>query len=168
MIGNDIVDLELAFIESNWKRKGYLDKIFTKNEQLLILKSDHPDTMVWNLWSRKEASYKIYNRITGNRTYNPIQFECFDSKESFGIVKNNGVTFYTKTESNSQFVHTVSVLNIDDFDKIKYENRNSEIIKINGIPFLKKSDKKVLNPISISNHGRFEKIVSLFQSQPTF
>lgn len=168
MIGNDIVDLELALKESNWKRKGFLDKIFTKSEQLLILKSDCPNTMVWNLWSRKEASYKIYNRITGNRIYNPIQFECFDSEVSYGIVENNGVLYFTKTESNSQFVHTVSVLNLADFDKIKYEKRNSEIIKINGIPFFKKTDEKVLNPISISHHGRFEKIVSLLQSQPTF
>ncbi len=168
MIGNDIVDLELTLKESNWKRKGFLDKIFTKSEQLLILKSDCPNTMVWNLWSRKEASYKIYNRITGNRIYNPIQFECFDSKESYGIVENNGVLYFTKTESNSKFVHSISVLNLSDFDKIKYENRNSEIIKINGIPFLRNSVKNELNPISISNHGRFEKIVSLLQSQPTF
>jgi phosphopantetheinyl transferase (holo-ACP synthase) len=168
MIGNDIVDLELALKESNWKRKGFLDKIFTKNEQLLILKSDCPNTMVWNLWSRKEASYKIYNRITRNRIYNPIQFECFDFDESYGIVENNGSIYFTKTESNSKLIHTVSVLNLADFDKIKYEKRNSEIIKINGIPFLRNSVKNELNPISISNHGRFEKIVSLLQSQPTF
>jgi phosphopantetheinyl transferase (holo-ACP synthase) len=62
MIGNDIVDLSLAPKESNWKRKGFLDKIFTKNEQLRIIKSDNPENMVWNLWTRKEAAYKIFNR----------------------------------------------------------------------------------------------------------
>lgn len=168
MIGNDIVDLELALKESNWKRKGYLDKIFTKNEQLQILNSENPDQTVWNLWSRKEASYKIYNRISGNRIYNPIQFECFEAEQSIETVKNKGAVYFTKTEINSHFIHTISVVNLDDFKKIKYESRNSEIIKINGIPFLKNHDKKVLNPISISNHGRFEKIVSLLQSQSTF
>lgn len=162
MIGNDIVDLELAQIQSNWKRKGYLDKIFTKNEQLFILNSENPDVMVWNLWSRKEASYKIYNRITGNRIYNPIQFECFDSEQSIGTVMNRGVFYFTKTEINSIYVHTISVLNLDDFKSVTYENRNSKIIKINGIPFLKNNDKKMPIPISISNHGKFEKIVSLF------
>lgn len=162
MIGNDIVDLELAQIQSNWKRKGYLDKIFTKNEQLFILNSENPDVTVWILWSRKEASYKIYNRITGNRIYNPIQFECFDSEQSIGTVKNNGVFYFTKTEINSLYVHTISVLNLDDFKSVTYENRNSKIIKINGIPFLKNNDKKMPIPISISNHGKFEKIVSLF------
>ena len=168
MIGNDIVDLELAKTQSNWKRKGYLDKIFTKNEQLHILSSENPDETVWNLWSRKEASYKIYNRITENRIYNPIQFECFDFEHLIGKVKNNGVFYFTKTEINSLYIHTISVLNINDFEKISYQNRNSDIIKMNGIPYLKNPSKKILNAISISNHGRFEKTVSLFQTQSTF
>ena len=33
MIGNDIVDLDLARTQSNWQRKGFLDKIFTKKEK---------------------------------------------------------------------------------------------------------------------------------------
>ena len=69
MIGNDIVDLALAKKESNWKRNRFLDKIFTETEQLLIFHSENPEIMVWNLWSRKEAAYKIYNRETGIRGY---------------------------------------------------------------------------------------------------
>ena len=162
MIGNDIVDLALALKESNWKRKGYLDKIFTKNEQLLILKSVNPQIMVWNLWSRKEAAYKIFNRNTGVILYNPIRFECFDTDKSIGKVMNNGVLYYTKTEINTDHIHTVSVLNRTDFDAIKFLNRTNKIIKIKGIPYLKTINTKLLIPISISNHGNFEKIVSLF------
>ena len=162
MIGNDIVDLAFALKKSNWKRKGYLDKIFTNHEQLLIIKSDNPENMVWNLWSRKEAAYKIFNRNTGVRIYNPIQFECFNTDKSIGIVMNNGVFYYTKTEINLDYIHTVSVLNRIDFESIKLLNRTNKVIKVKGIPFLKGVNEKVLSPISISNHGRFEKIVSLF------
>jgi phosphopantetheinyl transferase (holo-ACP synthase) len=162
MIGNDIVDLALALKESNWKRIGYLNKIFTENEQLLIIKSDNPENMVWNLWSRKEAAYKIFNRNTGVRIYNPIQFECFDTDKSIGKVMYNGVLYYTQTEINLDYIHTVSVLNRIDFESIKLLNRTNKIIKVKGIPFLKGVNKKVLSPISISNHGNFEKIVSLF------
>jgi acyl carrier protein len=76
VIGNDIVDLALARKESNWKRPGYLNKIFTTKEQLLISSAENPNTMVWNLWSRKEAAYKIYNRATGIRGYFPLNLEC--------------------------------------------------------------------------------------------
>jgi phosphopantetheinyl transferase (holo-ACP synthase) len=162
MIGNDIVDLTLALKQSNWKRKGFLNKIFTINEQLLIIKSDNPENMVWSLWSRKEAAYKIFNRNTGVRIYNPIQFECFNTDKLIGKVMNKGVLYYTKTEINLDYIHTVSVFNITDFKSIKILNRSNEIVKIDGIPFLKGGNKKVLSPISISNHGKFEKIVSLF------
>ena len=48
MIGNDVVDLALAKIESNWQRKGFLNKIFTENEKILIQKSKNQELMVWN------------------------------------------------------------------------------------------------------------------------
>ena len=37
MIGNDIVDLKLAKNQSNWQRKGFLEKQFTEEEQKTIL-----------------------------------------------------------------------------------------------------------------------------------
>ena len=86
MIGNDIVDLTLARKESHWKRVGFLEKIFTKREQLLILNAQNKEQMVWNLWTRKEAVYKIYNRQTGIRAFIPLQLECFDSKIINGII----------------------------------------------------------------------------------
>ena len=38
--GNDIVDLSLAKTESNWKRKGFLEKIFTENSLLINLEDN--------------------------------------------------------------------------------------------------------------------------------
>ena len=41
MIGNDVVDLKLAATESNWKRKGYLDKLFSVAEQEYIFNAEN-------------------------------------------------------------------------------------------------------------------------------
>ncbi len=49
MIGNDVIDLELAKKESNWKRKGFLTKLFTSFEQELIAKATNQEEMVWML-----------------------------------------------------------------------------------------------------------------------
>ena len=38
MIGNDIVDLSLAAIQSNWQRRGFLEKQFTKKRTRLHFK----------------------------------------------------------------------------------------------------------------------------------
>lgn len=154
MIGNDIVDLTLARKESNWKRPGFLDKIFTTKEQFLILNADDQEIMVWNLWSRKEAAYKIYNRQTGIRGYFPSQLECNYENASSGSVHCNGNTYYTKTEISKDKISTVAVTRKPDFKEIKELNPTVEIHKKNGIPYLDDTNN-VAKPISISHHGRF-------------
>ncbi len=165
MIGNDIVDLALAQKESNWKRKGFLDKIFTKNEQLMILHAQNQEVMVWNLWSRKEAVYKIYNRKTQIRGYFPLQLECFDLEildgTIFGKVVINDNIYYTKTEITDQLINTIAVEKFQDLDKIITLKNRKNIPKKNGIPNYFKIDNLVSKPVSISNHGRFERIITI-------
>ena len=62
MRGNDVIDLDLASRESNWQRRGFLEKVFVGSEQGLILNDDDPSGMVWLLWSMKEAAYKAHQR----------------------------------------------------------------------------------------------------------
>lgn len=165
MIGNDIVDLALAQKESDWKRNGFLDKIFTKNEQLLITNAEKPAIMVWNLWSRKEASYKIYNRKTQIRGYFPLQLECFDLQITNGVIWGKVVMkdriYYTKTEINFEFVHTIAVENVHYFDTIKSLKNRNNIQKTNGIPEYFEATNWSKKPVSISHHGRFEQIISV-------
>ncbi|WP_395074929.1 4'-phosphopantetheinyl transferase superfamily protein [Flavobacterium sp.] len=164
MIGNDIIDLRLARIESNWRRKGFLDKIFTKNEQISIQNSINQDIMVWNLWSRKEASYKIYNRETGIRSFNPIQFECFGVDLKMGWVNFKNEQYFTKTQFSKHFIHTISVLKKSDLKKIKILKKSTEITKENNIPFYFNEKLNSLLPISKSHHGNFEKTICLNNS----
>lgn len=159
MIGNDIVDLALAKKESNWHRKCYLDKIYTKSEQTLISIAENQEEMVWNLWSRKEAVYKIYNRQTGIRAYIPLKIECFDLVEHIGKVVCFDTVYYTKTEITKNYIHTTAVLNKNDFEKIVYLNSNDNLSKRNGIPFY-----DITKPVSKSHHGAFERIVTLMQT----
>ena len=71
MIGNDLVDLKVASVESNWKRPRFLDKVFTIEERQLIMNSKNQHQIVWLLWSMKEAAYKINVQQFGKRFYNP-------------------------------------------------------------------------------------------------
>lgn len=165
MIGNDIVDLAFARQESNWKRKGFLDKIFTEKEQLLITNAMNSEAMVWNLWSRKEAAYKIYNRQTLIRGYFPLQLECFDLETiagiTFGKVTIKQQVYYTKTIITSRFINTIAVENVKDFDAIKTLKNRKNIQKIGGIPSLFAKKTSVSRPLSISHHGRFERIIAI-------
>lgn len=159
MIGNDVVDLKLANKQSNWHRNRFLDKIFTTAEKKLIKNSKNQEITVWNLWSRKEAVYKIWNRETGIRKYNPIQFECSDLDLEIGKVFYENLVFFTKTEISSEYIYTIAVAEISDFEKIKTLENSTKIENLNGIPFYN-NENHIIMPVSKTSHGRFEKIIS--------
>jgi phosphopantetheinyl transferase (holo-ACP synthase) len=166
MIGNDIIDLELAQQESNWQRKGFLDKLFTDSEQQLIFNHEIPEIMVWILWSKKESAYKIYNRLTTRRAYIPLVFECFDldirPNSVYGKVLFEDLLFYTKTIVSKEYIRTIAVLEEKDLKKVKVLDNNIKIKKTNGAPDFFDQQTNEYRPISISHHGRFESIVTLY------
>lgn len=161
MIGNDIIDLELTRTESNWKRRGILQKLFTQAEQSQILSAEYPEICFWKLWSQKEAIYKIINRQTGKRGLIAYQINCAPSNDNFGsgIYTNN--IFYTNTQITSEYIHTIAVTDLHHLQNAVVLPNRELVIKKGSIPFCKITD----DPISISHHGRFEKIV-LFATDP--
>jgi len=146
MIGNDLVDLEQAAIESNWKRKGYLAKIFTPSEQLMIDSS----VMVWLLWSMKEAAYKIYSRQTGIRNYAPTSLNCseinYDEFHITGIVKIEERFFFTQSLFKDSYVYTTAALSIEALSTIK-----TVIYQFPHHQF----DYKITLPKCVSHHGKY-------------
>lgn len=161
MIGNDVVDLELAKLESNWRRKGFLCKIFTSKEQQFIFDSKQPENMVWDLWSRKESVYKINHRKTGISTYNPLKFECERTDELNGKVIFNKTIFYTQTLQNEEKISTVAVTRLVDFGRIITLDPNFELQKRNSIPYYYDPIRQKIMDVSISHHGRYEHRVLL-------
>jgi phosphopantetheinyl transferase (holo-ACP synthase) len=161
MIGNDIIDLDLARKESNWKRKGFLDKIFSKHEKQLIVNDSDPELMLWNLWSRKEASYKIYNRITGIRGYFPNRLQCQYMDKNSGTVSINGFLFYTQTQITNDYLYSIAVSEMSIFNKIKPLESLEKIEKKDGIPFIIDTVSNTVSPVSITHHGRFHRVISV-------
>jgi phosphopantetheinyl transferase (holo-ACP synthase) len=133
MIGNDVVDIIQSRIESNWQRGGFLDKLFTTSEQLLINRYPDPETMVWLLWSMKEAAYKIYNRQTGIRGFIALQLECTIIHQNLnnfkGEVLCKDVVYYTQSVIQDSIIHTTALACNDSFYKIE-EVKNAVIIKL--------------------------------------
>jgi len=150
MLGNDIVDLNLAKIQSNWRRKNYLDKIFTKDEQRLILSTENPDVMVWVLWSMKESAYKIYNRKTGIRNFAPKSLSCTIHSNSYGEVNIEGSTYFTKSDLQKTFVHSIASPNYSMLEEIR--------ISIYEAPY-NLFDYKMTKPGCVSHHGRYLALV---------
>lgn len=162
MIGNDIVDLAQSRLESRWSRKGLIEKLFTPQEQQLIKNYYNPEIMVWLLWSMKEAAYKIYNRQTKIREFIPQKLKCnlisINDIEAFGEVSCLQNKYYTQSIISTEIIHTVAVNDLKEINNV-IEVEKMGIIKDEfGIPYLKISS--LLKDISISHHGRFEKVVT--------
>jgi phosphopantetheinyl transferase (holo-ACP synthase) len=129
MIGNDIVDRVQAKRESNWQRKGFLDKLFTTDEQRLILTASDPERIVWTLWSMKESAYKVAVRETGKRVFAPRKLECqvntLTEETAEGVVSYEKI-YQTRSSITPHYIASVAVptnLPFDFHQEISLLNR---------------------------------------------
>ena len=158
MIGNDVVDLVLAQKESNWKRKGFLNKVFTPFEQELIQQAPNQEEMVWMLWSIKESVYKAYQRIKYNEGFYPTKIKVLKiNSKNESIIQLFDTIFYGKTAITTDSINTITLLNEADFKNV-INLKNVTYLKNNeGLP-VEKHSKKL---ISVSHHGRFIEVIRL-------
>ena len=185
MIGNDIVDLKQAAKDSNWKRRGFLDKVFTPEEQQLIFSAKDKDQMVWLLWSMKEAAYKAHLQKTEIPFFNPKKLRCQLVSESEGFVFVFDSKYQTKSILTEDWIHTqtVSEENTSGFSDcflldqtahasqsevvrqklVAYYSATYKILQSDlkvvknsfGIPILKITNQTINKSLSLSHHGRF-------------
>lgn len=172
MIGNDIVDLAASRKESDWQRKGWMEKLFTAREQTLIRAAERQETWAWLLWSMKEAAYKVYNRNSGRRFYAPLWFRCGDIRahegQVFGQVRFGSALVRTQSYLSDELVHTVAV-SPRDYRAINvyigssdgpgaHGDRPPMLRDARGLPYKVDVDSGKAEPVSYSHHGRFEAI----------
>lgn len=183
MIGNDVVDLKLAARESNWRRKGFMEKVFTTAEQEVISSSAEKDITVWLLWSMKEAAYKAHQRFFNlPRRLNWLLQECrlqeFSVNFASGMVHINGSKYSTTSEITSEYIHTSAEKDKDlRVEKSVFEGSSSEAKKAlilrysavmaidperlklekdaYGMPFLGAKGSAGFQDFSLSGHGRY-------------
>lgn len=112
MIGNDIVDLDHARRESNWQRRGFLNKVFSTEEQRLIHSASDPERMVWALWSMKESAYKLIVRQTGHSFFAPRKLACQVVKIQENAIEGSvfyGKAYQTRSILTTHFIASVAL-----------------------------------------------------------
>ncbi|CAI8281052.1 MAG: Uncharacterised protein [Owenweeksia sp. TMED14] len=104
MIGNDIVDLKRAQIDSNWKHPGFQQKLFGEDERRLIGNASDPFQLIWRLWSMKESAYKLFIQEGGACFFNPSKLACqlFDLQN--GSVQLDKQEYHTYSTSNTEYI----------------------------------------------------------------
>jgi len=110
MIGNDVIDLQLAAQQSDWQRPGFREKVFTPKENRLIDDAENSFVTVWRLWSMKESAYKAYLRLHPRRFFNPKKLECTITEHGAGQVHIGAYSFKTDTNCQEERLYTIAVL----------------------------------------------------------
>ena len=176
MIGNDIVDLSLAKIESNWQRKGFLEKQFTANEQQQILAATNSFILVWRFWSMKEAAYKVFAQQNEMFFFAPKKFDCLLISKKEGMVFYKDEIFYTSSIVTQNYIFTlaryqklikpyskfvipqvidimikIKLANVTKFSAKEIEQKKTK----NGAPFYYYKDILLTRSCSISHHGNY-------------
>lgn len=183
MIGNDIIDLKVAKINSRWREQRFLEKLFTAEEQTLILSGANRFENIWRFWSMKESGYKIMSRADKGLRFNPKNFKCDIKNATEGRVIFENKRFSTRTEmhsgclhttahSNSNWISQVFQLNLADaqsqhfemhthvrkaYSDLKQIPQNSISIAKDGVgvPRLYVNDILQNEHLSITHHGLF-------------
>jgi phosphopantetheinyl transferase (holo-ACP synthase) len=176
MIGNDIVDLRLAKTQSNWQRSGFLEKQFTKEEQVEIKQSENAFLTVWLLWSMKEAAYKCVVQKQQKRFFNPKKFQCFLTGTKRGTVVFGTERYQTKSSISKDSIHTIATKenrgevtseffvvdkqsfqsNITNNKLLSFFGENVALLKnAVGVPYLYKNNTKLAVSFSTSHHGSY-------------
>jgi phosphopantetheinyl transferase (holo-ACP synthase) len=176
MIGNDVVDLNLAQSQSNWQRKGFLEKQFTKEEQDYIVNSENSFEKVWLLWSMKEAAYKCYTQKYQKRFFAPKKFNCKIISNHTGSVEIENSKYSINYLISESYIHSIAFVNSsekmvkelffihknDSATKITNQNlllkfsSDTELFKNEfGIPSLYQNKEKLPISISTSHHGNY-------------
>lgn len=189
MVGNDIIDIQETkrlsqSPKSGWQRPGFLEKIFSADEQALIEFSDDPFTTVWQLWSMKESAYKVFIQAGGTRFYNPSKIECQLHSPNSGRVKIDDLILKTNTIINSDYIFSTAVIENSDLVTSIFElsssdrkqqgnfthqqlltdfSKNNSLNYLDlsiqksakGVPTLSYQNKKINASISMTHHGKF-------------
>lgn len=113
MIGNDIVDLRFAKLNSRWQEQRFLDKIFTLEEQRFIFSRPNQFHNIWRMWSMKESVYKLNFRTEKIIRFNPKDFQCILHCENTGAVVFRDNLIFTQTISNSDFIYSTAFISLN-------------------------------------------------------
>jgi len=175
IIGNDLIDLEIALDKPRINNDRFLSKVFSDNEIEQIRLHSQPELAIWKIWSMKEAAYKAHQRLFHiPARLDPVTYEC--DLDNLSVSKNQNIYIIKSVQDENQIYSWIEFKNLDHI-KLPYSTSyKSEFLlqfsiqtKINfqdielrknnlGIPELFLKNTGTCLPLSITHHGRFAAI----------
>jgi len=169
MLGNDVVDFQLAKLQTRWKTEAFQQKVLHPIELDRFSSNPLCFTDFWKIWSIKETAYKAHQRrFNHSPRFNPFQFlvellsenrsKVYIENEEYNVISYVGNHFiYSTTEGKETC--SIQNFNIEAENTLFSKNLNRKHLaenlmkNENGIPFLVEANRCV--PVSITHHGSY-------------
>lgn len=182
MLGNDIVDLDIALLENKASNPRYLNKICTQKEIAAIQSNEQPDMLLWRIWTMKESVYKIVAKQEGFRLFNPKKIATSIVDELEGQVSTPWGDFVTYTSGDEHCICSIALKSFEQpfmsaykkiakgkdasvlcrkeliamfADQQGYKRKELGIQMQGDAPYLYLGEKPIDTTISLSHHGDY-------------
>lgn len=137
LVGNDIVDLQHPDNQNKASNIRLLKKILTPLEILTVQQAANPNTMLWLLWSCKEAAYKVAIKM-GIQPFNDatqisIDFNNTNNLLYCGTAVVKNIQCFTKTILSNNYAYSIASKQPCIFNKIQGTIINIKSCKNNTI-----------------------------------
>lgn len=111
MIGNDIIDLQLAKQSNRWKSWRFIEKLFTPEEQQFIQNSGSDRfELIWLLWSMKECAYKMHIQSGHPPSFAPCKIHCqLEEDKLSGSVTIDEQHYHTTSKITHDCIYTIAI-----------------------------------------------------------
>jgi len=129
VVGNDIVDLNIAFKNSRWNDPRFIDKVFTLNEKKQLVNTNHKFQTIWRLWSMKESAYKIYIQQNNLPFYDPKKIEAQIQSNIEGTVSIHNYCYQTTTKLNASYIYTEAKYQEEQLHSKLFRSQQSQTSK---------------------------------------
>jgi hypothetical protein len=112
-LGNDIVDLKTAHARGKAGDARFIARVFTSAEQEAILRSAHPDALLWTFWAAKEAAYKAVSKTAPGISSAPGRYPVTIDLQQWpdttsGFVKTPGGTALIRIFCSTEWIHCIA------------------------------------------------------------
>jgi phosphopantetheinyl transferase (holo-ACP synthase) len=136
-VGNDLEKLTIEGRSQHFLSTAFLLKCFTEKEMQFA--ESEPSLLFFytKYWTQKEAAYKLF-RQKGliERLYNPTKLEITKIDDEQSICRFQTHQLFVKTMFIDDFVHSIAVEDVSDFEKVMQLEGKLILCKIGEFPFV--------------------------------
>lgn len=156
------MDLKNPQSQKKSDNEKFLNRVCIQHEKKLITSSDTPHIMLWTLWSIKEATYKIAEKIALASGFTPTRYRCEQLTEGSWQCNFLDLSVNVHVTATEDFVHALGVNDMTMWNKVDYSISQlpigiseSKAVRDSAYQLLARRGMELCNIVRRCENGKF-------------